>query len=54
MNRYESNINGVVGEPIPLFASSILALFYVLRQNFSQRRLLNRPDSIYTTRIGGK
>jgi hypothetical protein len=38
MNRYKTESNGAVVNPIPLFSSSWLALFYLLRKNFNERR----------------
>ena len=39
MNPYETDTNGTLVDDAPLFASVWLALFYVLRKNFNQRRL---------------
>jgi len=39
MNNYKTDNNGTLTTPAPLFASVWLALFYVLRQNFNERRL---------------
>ena len=39
MNHYENNSNGAMPDAAPLFASSWMALFYVLRKNFAERRL---------------
>ena len=39
MNRYETDTNGTLADPTPLFASVWLALFYVLRKSFNERRL---------------
>jgi hypothetical protein len=39
MNRYETDTNGTLVGPTPLFASVWLALFYVLRKSFNERRL---------------
>lgn len=45
MNGYKTDSNGAMANPIPLFASSWLALFYLLRKNFSERRThSNKPD----------
>jgi len=38
MNRYETDTNGTLADPTPLFASVWLALFYVLRKSFNERR----------------
>jgi hypothetical protein len=39
MNRYKTETNGTLVAPAPMFASIWLALFYVLRENFNERRL---------------
>ena len=39
MNQSENHTNGHLVDTTPLFASSLLALFYVLRQNFNKRRV---------------
>ena len=39
MNRYKTDTNVAMVAPAPLFASVWLALFYVLRKNFNERRL---------------
>jgi len=38
MNQSENHTNGSLVDTTPLFASSILALFYVLRKNFNKSR----------------
>jgi len=38
MNPYESNTTGPLVNSAPLFASVWLALFYVLKKNFNERR----------------
>jgi hypothetical protein len=38
MNRYKTDSDGTMATPIPLFASSWLALFYLLRKNLNDRR----------------
>ena len=43
MNRVEHDTNGTLVNTTPLFASSLLALFYVLRKNFNERRLPVKP-----------
>ncbi len=43
MNQIEFEINGAMVESTPLFASNLLALFYVLRKNFNERRLPVKP-----------
>ena len=42
MNHYDTNTNGALANTTPLFASSWLALFYVLRENLNERRELAR------------
>ena len=39
MNHFETDTNGTMVNAVPLFASVWLALFYVLRKNFNERRL---------------
>ncbi len=39
MNHYETNTNGALVNPAPLFASVWLALFHVLRKNYNERSL---------------
>jgi hypothetical protein len=39
MNQSENHTNGSLVGTTPLFASSLLALFYVLRKNFNKRRV---------------
>ena len=39
MNRYKTDTNGAMVTTAPLFASVWLALFYVLRKNFNERRI---------------
>lgn len=43
MNQFEHDTNGALVDTTPLFASSLLALFYVLRKTFIKRRVANRP-----------
>jgi hypothetical protein len=43
MNQFEHDTNGALVESTPLFASNLLALFYVLRKNFNERRLPVKP-----------
>ena len=43
MNQFEHETNGALVDNTPLFASSLLALFYVLRKNFTERRLVEKP-----------
>lgn len=40
MNHYDTNSEGALVNTAPLFASSWLALFYVLRENLNERREL--------------
>jgi hypothetical protein len=39
MNHFETDTNGTLVNTAPLFASVWLALFYVLRRSFNERRL---------------
>lgn len=39
MSRYKTEPNGTMVATAPLFASVWLALFYVLRKNFNERRI---------------
>jgi hypothetical protein len=39
MNPFEHETNGALVDTMPLFASSLMALFYVLRKNFQENRL---------------
>ncbi|MCW8926796.1 MAG: hypothetical protein OQJ84_11080 [Xanthomonadales bacterium] len=39
MNQFESNTSSALVETIPLFASVWVALYYMLRRNFQERRL---------------
>ena len=39
MNQFDSNTNQALVNTIPLFASVWMALYYVLRRNFQERRL---------------
>jgi hypothetical protein len=51
MNQYETDNNGTLVDPTPLFASVWLALFYVLRKSFTERRLaaeMNKKNSQQT------
>ncbi len=38
MNQFEHETNGALVDNTPLFASSLLALFYVLRKSFAERQ----------------
>ena len=44
MNHYDTNSDGALVNTAPLFASSWLALFYVLRETLIERRELARAD----------
>jgi hypothetical protein len=44
MSSYESNSNTAMVETMPLFASSWLALFYMLRKNYTERRAINEQS----------
>ena len=39
MNQYETNSSGALVNTTPLFASVWIALFYVVRKNYTERRL---------------
>ena len=39
MNPYETDTTGTLVDTAPLFASVWLALFYVLKKTFNERRL---------------
>ena len=39
MNRYHTHTEGTMAEPMPMFASIWLTLFYTLRRNFNESRL---------------
>ena len=39
MNQYETNNSGALVNTTPLFASVWMALFYVVRKNYTERRL---------------
>ena len=53
MNPYETDTNGTLVNNAPLFASVWLALFYVLRKNFNERRLASAV-SMSKPRPGGR
>lgn len=42
MNQFENDTNGAMVDTTPLFASSLMALYYVLRKNFNERRVPRR------------
>lgn len=39
MNQFETNTSNALVETIPLFASVWVALYYMLRRSFQERRL---------------
>lgn len=43
MNRFEHDTNDAPADVIPLFTSSLMALFHVLRKNFNERRIAAKP-----------
>ncbi len=43
MSQFKQDNNGTLADTKPLFASSLLALFYVLRENFAGRRAPVKP-----------
>jgi len=43
MNQLEHEANSALANTTPLFASNLLALFYVLRKNFIERRMDEKP-----------
>jgi len=43
MNRFEHDTHGTLVNATPLFASNLLALFYVLRKNLNERRIPDKP-----------
>ena len=43
MNQFEHETDGALVDTAPLFASSLMALFYVLRKNIQERRLSEKP-----------
>ena len=45
MNDYETNTNGALANPAPLFASVWLALFHVLRKNYNERNLAQAANT---------
>ena len=45
MNQYETNTNGALVNPAPLFASVWLALFNVLRKNYKERCLAQAENT---------
>ncbi len=49
MSRYKTNPNGTMVDAAPLFASSWLALFYVLRNSFIERRSVGESDDKSST-----
>ena len=45
MNSYETDTNGALANPAPLFASVWLALFHVLRKNYNERCLAEAENT---------
>jgi hypothetical protein len=45
MNHYETNTNGAMVNPAPLFASVWLALYHVLRKNYNERNLAEAANT---------
>ncbi len=45
MSHYKTDTHGTLVESAPLFASVWLALFYLLRNNFNERRLANAANT---------
>jgi len=43
MDRFENNPSGALADTKPLFASNLLALFYMLRKNFKPRQAPVQP-----------
>ena len=48
MNHYETDTNGTLVNPAPLFASVWMALFHVLRRNYNERCLANAANAANT------
>ena len=48
MNQFDHETNGALVDNTPLFASSLMALFYVLRKNIQERRLSEKPVHNYS------
>jgi len=44
MNQYDTNSEVALVDPVPLFASSWLALFSILRESFNERREQAKAD----------
>ena len=45
MSNYRTETNGSLLESSPLFASVWLALFYILRKNYNERKLSNEQHA---------
>jgi len=45
MNQYKPDTNGATATAEPLFASVWLALYYSLRKNYNERRLVKAGQS---------
>lgn len=45
MNQFKRETNGELVDTTPLFASSLMALFYVLRKSLDGRRPAEKPAS---------
>jgi len=43
MNQFENDTNGALVDTTPLFASTLLTMFCLLRKNFNERRLPDTP-----------
>lgn len=43
MSQLEHETNGALVDATPLFASSLMALYYVLRKSIQERRLSEKP-----------
>ena len=54
MNPYESNTTGTLANSAPLFASVWLALFYVLKKNFNERRIAVSAEAKNLSRMKEK
>ncbi len=54
MSSYKSNANASMVESMPLFASSWMALFYVLRKNYSERKAANGRSDENDSRMESK
>jgi len=43
MNQFEHETDGALLDTTPLFASSLMALFYVLRKTYFEHRYSEKP-----------